>query len=505
MENSINVMYTRVIKLAIIGFWLVTTGLLVVQNSQKTQASKSLPITADEFEKTDEIWLGIYFKADPNASDEAMTKIGYTKLTKEKLKDGWKYEEKTRMRMTLQGQKRIIQTQTRATISQDGSLKFFDFDMRSGPVQILIWGQVRDKSIELKIETAGSTQTMSIPFEEEPRIPLNILENVDIKSLSPGQKLEKEFFDPVTMSTTKAEITFVGAEPYQIGDKTITAYVFKEKIMGVDIKSWLDENKNVIREEAGNLVTLRESAKYAVSEGWKEKEVTDLIALNAVPTNAKIQNPKAVKNMRLEVSGIDLNEFSISDWRQKFTPPSLVEITKEDLKGIKTYELGDAEIAEKFSKYLISTPTIQSNNPEIKMKAKRIVEDNKDAISAAKAINEWVYKNLEKEITVSIPSALEVLDLMRGDCNEHTILTVALLRAVGIPSEALAGLIYIDGAFYYHAWVGAYVGEWIAIDPTFGLFPADAARLKLIEGDLSQQVKILKVLGKIEIKVNHYE
>ena len=82
---------------------------------------------------------------------------------------------------------------------------------------------------------------------------------------------------------------------------------------------------------------------------------------------------------------------------------------------------------------------------------------------------------------------------------------MALLRAAGIPSKTLAGLVYLDGAFYYHAWVGAYVGEWIAIDPTLGIFPADAARLKLTEGDLSQMVKILQAVGKIEIEVEEYE
>ena len=36
-----------------------------------------------------------------------------------------------------------------------------------------------------------------------------------------------------------------------------------------------------------------------------------------------------------------------------------------------------------------------------------------------------------KDITVGIPSAMQVLDTRRGDCNEHTQLFVALARAVG--------------------------------------------------------------------------
>jgi len=495
---------TKFLKILIIGFWLLTTGVLVEQEVQKSRETTSLPITAAELEDTDEVWLGIYFKQSAAEQGESLVKVGYTKLSREKLEDGYRYEERTRMRMTLQGQKRIVQTHTRATIEKSGRLKFFDFEMKSGPIQLLVWGQIRDNQLEVKIETGGSVQSLNVPFKDEPRIPLNIMEDIDLKALKPGQTITREFFDPTTMGTSKAVITFVGIEPYRIADKTIDAYKFRQKIMGVEVVSWLDENKITLREEASNMVTRRESAKYAVSEGWKDKDI-DLIMFNAVPTNANIPKPRAVKRLKLKLSGVDLNDFDIPDWRQKVVEPGVVDIAKTDLKGIKSFRLKDAEIAKKFASDLKPTSTVQSDHPAIKEKVKRIIGKENDALSATRAIYKWVYENLDKEITISIPSALEVLEIMRGDCNEHSTLTVALLRAAGIPSKTLAGLVYLDGAFYYHAWVGAYVGEWIAIDPTLGIFPADAARLKLTEGDLSQMVKILQAVGKIEIEVEEYE
>ncbi|HDH97452.1 MAG TPA: transglutaminase domain-containing protein, partial [Proteobacteria bacterium] len=488
----------------IVCFWLVTTGMLIGQQVEKTQGARSLPITAEELGNSDEIWLGIYFRQGSSEGDESLVKIGYTKLTREKIKDGYRYEERTRMRMTLQGQRRVVQTHTRATVDSSGRLKFFDFEMKSGPIQLLIWGHIKGKQLEVKVETGGAVQSMTIPFQEEPRIPLNLMEDVDFKALKPGQTITREFFDPTTMTTAKASITFLGVEPYRIGDGTINAYKFRQKVMGIEVTSWLDENKNMLREETANMVTRRESPKYAVSEGWKDKSI-DLIMFNAVPTSVNIPEPRKVRRLKIRVSGVELADFDIPDWRQKIVEPNVVEVNRAELKGIKTYRLGDPKIAEEFAEYLKPTPTIQCDHPAIKERAKRIVGEKRDALGAARAIHEWVYKNLDKEITVSIPSALEVLELMRGDCNEHATLTVALLRAVGIPSKLLAGLIYLDGAFYYHAWVGVYVGEWIAIDPTLGVFPADAARLKLTEGDLSQMVKILQALGKIKLEVVEYE
>lgn len=110
-------------------------------------------------------------------------------------------------------------------------------------------------------------------------------------------------------------------------------------------------------------------------------------------------------------------------------------------------------------------------------------------------------KNLDKQMTVSLPSAVDVLQSRRGDCNEHATLFAALARAAGIPAKLCLGVVYMDGRFYYHAWNAVYCGKWIELDPTFGQEPADAARLRIIEGDLTQQNRLLPALGNIKIEI----
>ena len=75
----------------------------------------------------------------------------------------------------------------------------------------------------------------------------------------------------------------------------------------------------------------------------------------------------------------------------------------------------------------------------------------------------------------SLPNAVEVFRNRVGDCNEFTVLYVALARALGLPARAIAGLVYLDGHFYYHAWPEVYAGRWIMVDPVFGQVPADGA------------------------------
>jgi transglutaminase-like putative cysteine protease len=108
---------------------------------------------------------------------------------------------------------------------------------------------------------------------------------------------------------------------------------------------------------------------------------------------------------------------------------------------------------------------------------------------------------LEKRVTISVPSAVQVLEAGQGDCNEHTVLYVAMARSLGLPARTAVGLVYLRGSFYYHAWPEVWLGEWVAVDPTFGDAPADAAHLRFIVGGLAQQVEIVRLIGRLRIDV----
>ncbi|HEV8304223.1 MAG TPA: transglutaminase-like domain-containing protein [Gemmatimonadales bacterium] len=108
---------------------------------------------------------------------------------------------------------------------------------------------------------------------------------------------------------------------------------------------------------------------------------------------------------------------------------------------------------------------------------------------------------MRKEVAVSVPSAVQVLETRRGDCNEHTALYVALARSVGLPARTAAGLVYLNGRFYYHAWPEVYLGDWVAVDPTFDQFPADAAHLRFTIGGLARQVELVRLVGRLKLEV----
>ncbi len=150
---------------------------------------------------------------------------------------------------------------------------------------------------------------------------------------------------------------------------------------------------------------------------------------------------------------------------------------------------------------LKSTIIVESDNPEIQQAAKKIVGAEKDAYAAAKKIVQWVYQSMGKDYGASADRASDVLRQMRGDCTEHSLLSVALLRASGIPAKRVDGVVYLvneDGvpALYWHEWVEAYVGEWTQMDPTFGQIVADPTHFGLGE---EGGAEIVPLMGQIKV------
>jgi transglutaminase-like putative cysteine protease len=123
--------------------------------------------------------------------------------------------------------------------------------------------------------------------------------------------------------------------------------------------------------------------------------------------------------------------------------------------------------------FLLPTATSQSDDAAIVERARTIASGRTDARTVAEAIVRWSYETLEKKDGVrGAATAVETLAQNGGDCTEHTALTVALLRAAGLPARNTAGIVLVPGFFStdagYHAWVEVWLGEWVAMDPALG-------------------------------------
>jgi transglutaminase-like putative cysteine protease len=174
-------------------------------------------------------------------------------------------------------------------------------------------------------------------------------------------------------------------------------------------------------------------------------------------------------------------------------------VAKEDATMLTSYRLPQTNPV--FAEDLVATPFLQSNHERLRTQVQHILGAEQDAMKATHLLLGWTYNTLAKEPSVGIPTALEALDMKKGDCNEHAVLFTALARAAGIPSRVAAGVVYLNGAFYYHAWSEVWLGQWVSVDPVFNQFPADATHIKFIQGGPEEHLALLKVIGQVGMEV----
>ena len=214
-----------------------------------------------------------------------------------------------------------------------------------------------------------------------------------------------------------------------------------------------------------------------------------------------IDEPRDVRRMRLRIDGARSVQLpSICTAAGRRVDGDVVELRDpQQLTAGRGRSVGIAAIWRR-------KPFIESDAPEIRAEAEiAVARRDRRPRSRAERLTRHVNALLDKKPTVSLPSAREVLRTKVGDCNEHTALYVAMARALGIPARIAVGLVYVRGAFYYHAWPEVYIDEaparglWLPVDPTFNQFPADATHLRLARGGLDKQAAILPLIGRLKI------
>ncbi|MCP3164676.1 transglutaminase-like domain-containing protein [Myxococcus qinghaiensis] len=271
----------------------------------------------------------------------------------------------------------------------------------------------------------------------------------------------------------------------------------KEK---VPVVSYVTQRGEMVLVDFGQTMQARKETE-AVAKRMDLVEVfglTRVVLPKPLPESARAV-PGSVK---LVVTGLP-EKFRVETYRQKFVarPDGSVDVTLQAAAPSATARKPRPVADPEGGKNLKSDLIVESDAPAIREQSKKIVGDEKDAYRAAQKVNTWVATHLEKDYGASADRATDVLRQKRGDCTEHSLLSVALLRAAGIPARRVDGVIYMvnqDGvpALYWHEWVEAFVGEWTQLDPTFNQPVADATHFAFgYEGN----AEITPLIGTLKV------
>lgn len=264
----------------------------------------------------------------------------------------------------------------------------------------------------------------------------------------------------------------------------------------------ITDDGRIVEIRFGNSLVAKPEAEATA----KQLDKVDLFGL------ARVKLPHALPQdvpgvIEYRVKGLP-KEFQAADPRQSYAPgpdgDTLMTITvKQPAAADRAKDTARPVAAHgEMKEFLVPTPEIDSDYPEIQKLSKKVVGKEKGVYAASVEIAKFVKGYIRSEYGASHDKASDVLHSKKGDCTEHAVLFAALARAAGIPTREVHGLVYTetgDGvpALYWHAWDEVYSGgEWIAVDPTFGQAVADATHVTLGRGT---QVDTVSLLGALAV------
>jgi len=412
---------------------------------------------------------------------------------------GFIFKERTFFRFSIFGRPQTMLMRTECHLNHDLSLKTFVFLMDADPIHYELTGEVSAKGIRVsRISTKQKTETV-IPCTEKVYFASCIPAYLFSQNLKVGFETHLTVFDHYSSRLLPVRTVVESMQHLSTPRFSGQVYVVRMEHEYFQMKAYVDSAGKIHREESfPGLVVVSDISGAPCSENDQQHPPLDIARLSRISVSKKIQNPRSCYYVKLRVHGINMAELASGSERQKIVG-EVLEIQRENVPLIIPYRVPYEE--EQYLNYLISTPFIQSDHPAIRSLALEIIGSEKDAKTATYLLTEWVFENIEKVPLISIPNAIEVLKQGKGDCNEHAVLLAALLRAAGIPTRICTGLVYLKDDFYFHAWNEAYVGDWISVDAVFNQVPTDATHIKLIEGDLENQMRLMHLIGRLKLEV----
>ena len=442
---------TRQITLLILVAWVAQMGFLV----QRSYLQASVNLAADLARYgSDAQWRGVYYRA---------AKVGFTVRQAVPLEDGFELQEDGQLEMTLLGAQTAAKLRTTARVDRNFNLQSFEFSLDPGTGEVEVSGRVVPPGeggtgtdlwrLEVGVTTSSGTRTLERELSERPVLPINMGRRLASGGLTPGARHEWMIFDPATLTNIPAVLDVGERELIRVARRPIPAFRVEMELAGMRTTSWITDTGEVVREDSPlGLMTIRESAERAMMKAVPGDVRTDMLRSSAVvPTMTQpIAEPRDVRRLRLRMTGADLSSPDLQGVGQT------VDGNVIELVDAMTLEPGPAD--PDAASYLRPEPLIESDAPEILAEAELAVAgiDPEAPRARAEELTRYVNALIEEKPTLSLPSALEVLRTKIGDCNEHTALYVAMDRALGIPARISVGLVYVRGAFYYHAWPEVY-------------------------------------------------
>ncbi len=425
-------------------------------------------------------------------------KIGFSHSRFSAEPGGYRLQETVLMRINTMGMVQDVNLETNGRLNPDFSLVDFDFNIKSGRFSFNVNGSVAGDVLTVRTTSAGTSRKANIPLKAKPYLLPAVTAAVSSAKLEIGTRYAFDIFDPATMGQTPVIVEALGSENLTIMGEEQRATRVALNFKGTSQQAWIGEQGDILREEGLLGIQLEKTTRKDALRDLAVAASADLTQTASVASNVRLANPAQLEVLQVELSGTAVENIQLNGGRQVFQD-RILTITKENLADLPP-EIRERDLESLEKIFLKSGPFIQSDHEKIRALSQEITNTAATPLEKVRRLANWVFENVDKRPVLSLPDALSTLENRVGDCNEHAVLFAALARAAGIPCRVEAGLMYLKGRFYYHAWNLVYLGRWITVDSVYNQIPADVSHIRLVTGSPDRQLDLMGVIGKLKLR-----
>jgi len=267
-----------------------------------------------------------------------------------------------------------------------------------------------------------------------------------------------------------------GVEKVRVGERTldVTRYTVTNSLMPVEANERYDAAGSLVSSTTpiglGDLVSMvatkaEADASYAASS-------FDLLSGTFAATK-RIERWSSRPTLALEIRAKgdrldDLPTVGAQAVRRVDARTAIVDIDLMRASGSEPGDLVDPRWNAPNAVIDSDAPAVRELLAKAKLAPRRDDDPAFALLARAEALRELVARHLrDKNLATAFASASEAARARGGDCTEHAVLLAALLRADGIPSRVVSGLVYVPDlgghgegmgpGFGWHLWTQALV------------------------------------------------
>lgn len=428
--------------------------------------------------------------------------------------------------LPMGGEEKRAEARSVVTLSRALKVDSFTVSLETDSMPFIATGRiVGDTSLVLALGDSAAADTTSVRLAQPVLLP-TLVPLAVILGGKPrvGGRTLLSVFDPVEQAPKNVAVEILAESLFVVSDSARLDSAVKRWVSAHDdtvrawhirtdgappFTAWVDEQGRLVQADVPGGLSVERRAYEISFENWKldararGTRVTadrDILETTAIASNRMVRVNR-LQELKVRLHGTSLSGFVLNGGRQHMAGDTMI-VKREPanaLGGVPPHR-DSRQWPDSIRQYLRIEPLLP-RTPEIAAAVRRIVGTESDPVRQVQLLTTWVHDSLAKRTSLGVPNAQTVLRTRAGDCNEHAQLFTAMARFLGIPTRVAAGLAYVDGKFYYHAWPEVYLKDWVAVDPTFGQVPADAGHLRFTVGGLSRQAELLRLIGTLNVDV----